>query len=301
MLKQLDKLLRQLLINAGIPGLAANMIGFQAPDEQWRNYVSSQNALALNIYLLDIRENRKLRSNEPIRRLDSGIFTEEPAPPKVDCHYLVTAWRQAATTPAFEPTLDEHALLYDVTAALLRNDPLQPSRILTNTTGLNDWPARFRDLELPLTFASGEGFTKLSEFWHSMGQGAYWKPALHLVVPLPVTLLRVIAGPSVTTLLTTSLQQSIPETAATQIQIGGYVLDATVNPIVSISGAWVQLETVAGDPLQTTTTDELGRFSFEQIRPDSYRLRWRARNRTEPPPRLVQIPSSSGEYDLRFE
>ena len=131
MLKQLDKLLRQTILNAGISGLTANAIGFQPPDERWRSFVHGQAAIALNIYLVDLRENRKLRSNEQIRRFENGIFTDEPVPPRIDCHYLITAWSPAQPTPAVEPTLDEHALLYDVTAALLRSDPLQPSQILT--------------------------------------------------------------------------------------------------------------------------------------------------------------------------
>ena len=134
-----------------------------------------------------------------------------------------------------------------------------------------------------------------------MGQGAFWKPALHIVVPLPVTLLPTVAGPSVTTVLTNTLQRDRLDASSTQVLIGGYVLDATVSPAASIPKAWVQLETATGDPLQTTITDELGRFSFEQVHPDSYQLRWRASNRLEPSPRLVQVPSPSGEYDLRFE
>jgi hypothetical protein len=78
------------------------------------------------------------------------------------------------------------------------------------------------------------------------------------------------------------------------------VLDATVNPAQPVASAWVQLETSAGIPVQTTQTNGLGRFTFERLHPNSYRLRWRATGFTEPPPRPIEVPSPTGEYDLRF-
>lgn len=304
MLKQFDKLLRQTILSAGGFGLTTNTISFQPPDERWRNFVNSQDKIALNIYLVDLYENRKLRSNEQIRRFENGIFTDELVPPQINCHYLITAWSPAQSNPAVEPVFDEHALLYDVAAALLRHDPLQPSRILTPSTGLNDWPARFRDQELPLTLSSAEGFTKLSEFWHSMGEGAGWKPALHISVPLPVTLLTSVAGPSVTSILTQYQPDQLVETADSWVAwIGGMVLDAT-RPLPNgspapLPDAWVALETLGGAIVQSTQSNPQGQFTFRQIQTGDYILRARIAGRAEVQ-RSVGVLSENGRYDIQL-
>ena len=66
-------------------------------------------------------------------------------------------------------------------------------------------------------------------------------------------------------------------------------------------GAWVQIETMGGEPLQTAETDDLGRFTFADLQPGQYQLRWRAVGYPVPPsPRVIEIPSPTGEYDLKF-
>ncbi|MBD2089950.1 DUF4255 domain-containing protein [Microcoleus sp. FACHB-1515] len=300
MIHRLDALLRRLFIQAQIPNLTTEtQIRFQPPDGQWRSAVGNIGSIALNVYLVDLRENRKLRSNESVRSINNGVVSDDPAPARLDCHYLITAW--SAAEPALEPALDEHELLYQVAAVLMHNPTLNPSRILAGSSLLNGWTPPFRDIDLPVTVLPAEGFPKLSEFWHSMGQGAVWKPAVYAIVTLPIALLRVVAGPMVTTLITDYRYTDAAVTAERWVQIGGFVLDATVDPPVPLASAWVQLESSGGDPLQTTISDELGRFSFEQLQPGSYQLRWRSIDRAEPVPRLVQVPSPSGEYDLRFE
>src|SRR5881275_1889471 len=101
----LDNLLRHLFLEqvAGVTGEA--QVRFQPPDQHWRTYVSNltlgvQPANALNVYLVDLRENIKLRSNERVRSIENGIASDEPAPRRVDCHYLITAWSPAMVSPA---------------------------------------------------------------------------------------------------------------------------------------------------------------------------------------------------------
>src|SRR2546423_1895501 len=111
MIDHLDNLLRQLFI-AQIDEINAEaQVRFQPPDDDWRTFVGQQTTNVLNVYLFDLRENRKLRSNERIREIENGIVREVPAPRRVDCHYLITAWSPATVTPAIEPTVDEHALI----------------------------------------------------------------------------------------------------------------------------------------------------------------------------------------------
>jgi hypothetical protein len=309
MIDLLDNLMRQLLIEQIVELTSEAQVRFQPPDTDWRTYVSTLNvggnpANALNIYLADLRENRKLRSNERVHSIENGIVSEEPAPARLDCHYLISAWSPATVSPLIEPTLDEHALLYQAVAVLMQHAPFNPSRVYpAGSAALNAWPAPFRNHDLPAVAAPVEGFNKLAEFWSGMGQGALWKPALYLIVTLPVALLTEIAGPMVTTLITKHVITGRPETEEVWIQIGGQVLD-TANPLPNgdpspVQGAWVMLENPAGDQLQLVHTNARGRFTFRDLHPGNYRLRSRAEGFAEIL-RVIEAPSPTGEYDLRF-
>src|SRR5262245_56010696 len=112
MFDQVDVTLRHLLITS-VPGITSDaQVRFQPPDEDWRAYVKTLTvggnpANALNVYLVDLRENRRLRSNEKERAYLNGDVVESVSPRRVDCHYLISAWSPADPTPAIEPTLDE--------------------------------------------------------------------------------------------------------------------------------------------------------------------------------------------------
>lgn len=309
MLNHLDSLLRDLFL-AQINQLTdEGQVRFQPPDEDWRIYVAGlsvggQPANALNVYLFDVRENRKLRTNERTQSVSSGLVSRDPAPARADFHYLISAWSPATATPAIEPTLDEHALLYQALAVLMQNAPLNASRIYPpGSAALNAVPALIRDNDLPTQVAPVEGLTKLAEFWGTMGQNSRWRPAIYLVVTLPVALLTEIAGPMVTTRIVEYHVLGGQGGAEVLIQIGGHVLDTT-QPLpdgspAPVAGAWVRLETPGGVPLQITESSSLGRFTFGQLRAGSYRLRARAAGQGETT-RDVDVPSPGGEYDLRF-
>jgi 5-hydroxyisourate hydrolase-like protein (transthyretin family) len=310
MIDLLDNLMRDLLL-AEVDSLTdEEQVRFQPPDEDWRTYVANltvggEPAMALNVYLVELRENRKLRSNERVRSIDeNGYISEESAPARLDCHYLITAWSPAEPSPTVESTLDEHALLYDVVAAFFRASPLNPARVYpSGSAALNAWPERFREVDLPTLVAPVEGFAKLAEFWSAMGEDARWKPTLPLVVTVPVELVRGLPAPMVTTRITEYRQTGRPETAETWIQIGGHVLDTT-HPLpdgspAPVDGAWVRLETLAGAALETTETNARGRFAFSRLRPDQYRLRTVAVGLGEKV-REVEVPTQTGEYDLHF-
>lgn len=321
MLSLLDNLLRKILMD-GVTGLGAvpmpplspglpmppapvveGQVGFQPPDDQWVQAVTNMQLNALNVFLVDLRENRKLRSNERIRTPENGVVYEDPAPARLDCHYLLSAWSSTERlTPTVEPIFDEHALLYEATAVLMHNAPFNPSRVYPANSGpLNAWPVRFREVELPAVVAPVEGFPKLAEFWGTMGTNHRWKPVLYLVITVPVELVREVAGPMVTTRITEYRLVDNQEPGEVWIQIGGHVINAKVNPHVPVAGAWVGLETTAGELVQTTETNEQGRFTFNNLQVGRYRLRVRAVGWGElTPPRVVDVPSPTGEYDLHF-
>ena len=304
MIHHLDNILRNLFLN-NIAELAHEaQIGFQPPDDTWRQQVSGLQNTVLNLYLVDLRENRELRSNERVRSTQNGVVQETPAPRRLDCHYLISAWSPVTATPAVEPTLDEHALLYQVTAVLMNNAPLNPSRLYpAGSAALKAVPEPIREVDLPLQVLPAEGFPKLAEFWGAMGNGSRWKPALYLVVTLPVILQPHTLGTMVITRITEIRRTDRVEPIEIWIQIAGQVLDATGDSPKPVAKALVQLETLAGETLQTSLADDSGRFAFGRLGPQAYRLRTRVTGLGEifqeielPPP-----AGEKGEYDLRFE
>jgi hypothetical protein len=56
-------------------------VRFQPLDENWLTYVTNLQHNALNIYLADLRENRKLCSGTRTRSTENDIIGERPAPP----------------------------------------------------------------------------------------------------------------------------------------------------------------------------------------------------------------------------
>lgn len=180
----IDAGLRQALVR-GIPGLTANDVGFDPPNADWRQRVGVAGRLLINAYLIEFRENRRLRRTEPVRGFAGGSVTETAAPYRVDCHYLVSAWSPAAFGQAVEPTIDEHQLLGDIVTSLDRADPFVFARLFEGLPLPPGTPPELVEHELPLTLLPIEGFPKLVEFWGTMGDEAPAKPVVHLIITTP--------------------------------------------------------------------------------------------------------------------
>jgi hypothetical protein len=304
MLDLLDGLLRDLFI-ARIPTLSsATQVTFQPPDSALRVDVTNIGKMVLDIYLVDLRENRQMRTHEPTRSVTNGAVYAQPAPPHIDCHYLISAWSATSPSPGVEPTIDEHALLYEAIAALEQSMPLNPSRVYApGAAGLLLWPADYQDMNMWTVTLPPAGFVSVSDFWHAMGIDSRWKPCIYLIVTIPVTLAVLPDGPMVTTRITDYLRSGAPTTTETWIQIGASVLDAG-HPLpggvpAPVAGAWVQLETPLGVVVQQATTDNSGHFTFTRLRAGDYRLRSSSVGLGT---KLVDIsvPSETGEYDILF-
>jgi hypothetical protein len=306
MLDLLDVLIRDVFLSAGIPNLTQPaQVRFQVPDATLRTDVTNVAAPVLCVYLADLRENRGLRSNERIPRPLNGDMSADPAPPRVDCHFLISAWSPVLPGPGVEPLLEEHQLLYQAMGALMRAGEIGPGRNYPPGSGKRlAWPVNFRDDVFPMTVLPPEGFGKLSEFWTTMGPNSPWRPTLYCVITVPVALLREVHGPMVTTTITDHRildPDAVSQVGDVWLQIGGHVLDVAnpLNPL-PLAGAWVMvLEEPSGEVLGRATTDVRGRFIFARLRQATYRLRAGAVGRGTQD-RLVDVPSPSGEYDLRF-
>jgi hypothetical protein len=273
-----------------------DQIGFQPPDQDWRAALVTLNNLALNVYLIELRENRRLRSNERVPEYSGGLVTQTPAARRIDCHYLITAWSGAV--PQLHPTVEEHRLLYNTVGALMRNDPLRARKIFHGAFPLG-FPAVLEDLELPTTILPVDGFAKFAEFWGTMQGNVHpWRPAAYLILTLPVLLETELPESLVTTRIAKVWKQGAPPDIL--IEIGGHVFDATVAPETPVADAWVRLEDAAGVPIATTTTNKDGEFQFARLHAGTYRLQWRSGAHAAQPPRVISVPSPTGEYDLRF-
>ena len=292
-LDQVDNLLRTVLM-AGVPGVtSADQVRFQPPDDDWRTVVSGLKDNALNVYLVDVRERRDLRSNEWVTGSGPLGPTRTPEPTRVDCHYLVSAWSPATITPAIEPTLDEHRLLYDAMAALLRSSPLVASDIYPpGSAAFNALDPLLTERGIPTEVVPPEGFLKLAEFWGAMGTGTRWRPAIWLIVTVPVAMRTQAGGPLVTTRIIEYRQGSDPDTAEVLVQIAGTV----THGAAPVERATVRVERL-GVSLRSVLTGPDGRFTFTGLHPGPHVLVADAPGATAPSV-PISVPDPQGSYDI---
>jgi hypothetical protein len=300
MLDYIDNMLRQLFVTKVLGITSPLQVRFQPPDDDWRTYVSTLGQLALNVYLVEMKENREMRLSGRTRTVNGGSITETPLPRYVDVHYLITAWDPATPQPGVEPNIVEHGLLWDATSALMDADPLDPTEIYAPSLLPAGFPPIIAAAELPTTVLPPEGFGKHAEFWGTMpGNNNPWRPSVLLILTLPVTLLPYATYPMVTTRIT---EYDSPGGSGQELwaEIGGTVSNATVFPAVPVAGASVTIFNSDGVQLAATTTDSNGRFIFNLLRPGNYQLHFAAQSFPIPPPRNITIPSPTGEYNLQF-
>jgi hypothetical protein len=223
-----DRMLQIILVE-NVAALAPNVgavtldqVFFEPPD----GTQLSGTRRRLSVYLADVRENVKLRSNERNERVTTtGQIVARRAPYRLDCHYLISAY--APGTGGIVPLL--HDLLYQTTDALVRSQPLVPARLLNGHPELFDWPDVYRDVELPLKVNPPEGFPKLAEFWGTMRGGHHWRPAVQAVVTVPVERHEVTVPGVVHHMVTIHRAGSgSPEQLET---VAGTVQDRTQNPL----------------------------------------------------------------------
>lgn len=305
MIDALDRILTD-LIQSRIPALKkSTQLGFAPPDEQWSQSVAAGSEERLNIYLYDVRENLKQRSNERVREPQDGWYSIRRVPPKIDCMYLLTAWSPVKVTPAIEPSLDEHLILYNVLQVLMRNQSLLPSQVyrlgVTIPSGrdLMSVPALLRQEELPMRAVLPDAaMRETGLFWSSVK--GLWRPAVQLTVTLPVFMLDPPdESPMVTTVSADYRTWDEPSSAEVWLSIGGQVTTGT--PAQAVKGAYVQIQGLAPAEVKAVNrhvlTPEDGRFLFSQLRRGRYRLRAVATGVGEVN-RDVDLPSATGEYDL---
>ena len=288
MIAHIDRMLRHLLISA-VDGIESDtQVRFQPPDDTWKQYVATLEKDAVNVYLVELRENRGLRSVDRTHRLVDGEMRTGVPPRRADLHYLITAWSSASVTPAVEPTVDEHELLYRVAAALADAEPVVPQRVYGAAGVPAGFPATIAEAELPTVVMPGEGFSKYAEFWGTMAGAHPWRPAIYLRLTIPVEFATRAVAPLVTT--------RIAEFPGGEVLIdfGGTVVDALGQ---AIAGVTVRLERPDGAGAGVAESGPDGRYLFHGLAPGDYLLRARAQGFAE---RVVavRLPDAGDAYQL---
>jgi hypothetical protein len=155
MIDDLDKSIRTLLMrDLGISNLK---VSFESPDAEFRPRVEPP---ALDLFLYDLRENRDLRSNEIVteRVQYYNKVLARPAPVRVDCSYLVTAWVGDGSNSRTE---NEHRLLADAITVLLRY-PILPSDVLQGRL-------KEQEHDPPTATLQPGRLQSIGEFWQALG------------------------------------------------------------------------------------------------------------------------------------
>jgi hypothetical protein len=305
MIDHLDTLLHRLFRNSIAELTADAQVRFQPPDEDWRSLVpgitdgAGNPGNSLNVYLVDLRENRKLRTNERERMVQGTDIFEVPPARRVDCHYLISAWSPVTVSIAIDPTMDEHALLAEAARVLGAHDELDPVAIYALSNPPQLPPPQIAEERFPLTLLPVEGFPKYAEFWGTMGDKNRWKPCIYTVITVALKEQPVRAGPMVTTTFARTLVQGNPATENTRFHIGGTVYDTSV-PRRPVPLAWVELLTPANLRVAFTRADAQGRFVFADIAASAWQLRASAAPLGVSPARPISVPEPTGNYDIPF-
>jgi len=215
----------------------------------------------LSIYLIDVRENVKLRSNERQQTTSAGTVVSRRAPYRLDCHYLISAF--TTNSVGMPPLL--HDMLYETTQALVRAQPLVPARVLAGHAELIGWPLDLQNVELPLTINPPEGFPKLAEFWGTIGQQHPWRPVVHAIVTIPVDFneslpVGVVHHPITVYSAGADAREAGSGPSERRARVGGTVEDKNNKPV---GRARVLARDANGQVLARTSCADDGRFIID--------------------------------------
>jgi uncharacterized protein DUF4255/carboxypeptidase family protein len=232
----------------------------------------------INLFLYDVRENADLRSNEQIVEKKNGQAIVHPAPMRVSCCYLVTAWVPGQSSEA--SVLREQLMLSQALRALARF-PIIPESLVSGT-GLAD-----QDPLLPMITAQADNSKSSSEFWASVGNKIRASINVNVTISIPAL------DDQDEFLVKNKFTSVVPGQGPDQdnvLAIGGRVLS---GPGSGIEAALVDV-TDAG---LSTTTDSDGRFSFSRVPAGTHTFRVVAVGFV-PETQTVVVPGRPEDYEI---
>ena len=287
MLKDLDKIIRQLLLE----GLEIKNdeigIAFDQPRREWSAKLSKP---TVNLFLYDMRENAQLRQHqwEQVMNGKNGtLAAQKRTPLRYDCYYMMTTWVR-------DQPEDEHRLLTRCMLTLARY-PLIPEERLAQTALANP------DFEIRTRLANHDVLTNPAEIWGALDNEM--RPSISYVITMTLDPWTPITGPAVQTLtLRYGQSDSLPDRQElmTDMPVGelnwiGGVVRAKdeQGPLANINVA------IRGTGL-FATSDAKGRYRLGNVPTGEHTLiAWPAEG--APITRPIQVPlDKEGNYDIEL-
>jgi hypothetical protein len=250
------------------PELAAADIVFDRPLDPFTPAKTT-----IDLFLYDLRENLDLRSNEVTTTQVGNQVITHPAPLRLACSYLVTAWPVGGT----DLPLQEQRLLSEV-LVVLSHYPTIPSNFLFGTLVGQDPP-------LPMVALHPDALKNLAEFWSSLGSKL--KASLTVTVTISVPVFSDLTDFEVTT-ETTQYAPGLTEPAETVIAFGGQVVGPGSQGVVG-----AQVDILDAGLRQTTDSD--GGFAFDKVAAGAHTIRAVAAG-YQPQIQGLTIPGTPDEY-----
>jgi hypothetical protein len=293
MINDLSRTLKYLLHSVAenepemFPLLQGKAIEFARPDKEYKP--NAQGSVCLFLY--DIRENRELRSNEPLRVNRNGQSAVGRPPTRVVCSYLVTAWPAEKVgldlkaklnideETAVDLNLLEHLLLSEVLQVLSRY-PTIPASSLQGKLAEPEQP-----MPLPMITAQAEGLNNISEFWSAIGSNL--RPSLNVKATISMQ----VGSPEPEA--TAAVERILRADKPTRLEIKGQLNDEKHAPIADARIAIVELDL-------ETTSDSNGQYSFSGIPIGKYNLRinWKTGETLKRKTLEIDVPGAPGAYDV---
>jgi len=247
MIRDLSQTLEALLARPDLPKeLRETPVSFEHPIDTFNPPVST-----INLFLYELKENRELRSNEPIVRHQNGSALIRRPPVRIDCYYLLTAW--PGNVPGSEGALQGHRLLSLALAALARHSTIPADALVGQLRG--------QEPPLPMLVAQPDGPANPAEFWSALGSRL--RPAITLCATVAMELFE--AEPAA--LVRARVLRFPPGDEF--VALAGRIVDETGNGLFD---ARVEL---VGTELRAVT-DALGRYRLERVPRAAFTLRVRA-------------------------
>jgi hypothetical protein len=284
MIDDLDDALRDLLIR-DMP-IANNEvdIAFNQPTREWSSRLSRP---TLNLFMHDIRENNKLRTQQPYigSAVNGTMATMSVSPVRLDVHYMVTAW-------ANDPS-DEHRLLGRMLMVLYRYKALPEEFLYGQLSG--------QDYDVLMKVAQYDQRDIRREIWSMLDNEM--RPIVDLTVTLAIEPFSDWTVPLVRETEISFAQMDRfggAQPAGANLNSSGFVIGDQFYSVTGIVHSSYPLDHLSVRLLELAvpvTVAPNGRYSIQNLRAGTYTLEvWTGQD--VPSQHTIAVPSDPAEYDI---
>jgi hypothetical protein len=282
MIRDLSTTLQAILSDPSLAGpfpeLSSALIAFDRPDDSFKPTQTT-----VDLFLFDLRENMELRSSEPMVKRLNGQAVIRPAPLRLACTYLITAW------PVGGPdlVLQEQQLLGEVLQVLSMYPRIPAAYLKGKLVG--------QEPALPMMATHPEELRNPAEFWAAIGNKM--RPSITVTVTIGMDVFAPVTAPVVRTGLVrlgeraAGTESLVSATEMEFFRIGGKVTTGGA----AVAGASVA---VAGAGL-SARTDADGDYVLGAMPAGAYTLDVQANATTRQV--AITVPAAAGHsYDVQL-